>query len=84
MTGLYHFAIELENLKQLANIYYKLKKHKIQFTPVDHGISKTIYLSDPDGNGIEVYVDTRNEIKQWHGMSRFISEEGFKKWLNQK
>ena len=72
MTGLYHFAIGLDNLKQLAEIYFKLKKRKIQFTPVDHGISKAIYLSDPDENGIEIYVDTRKERKEWHGMSKFI------------
>lgn len=28
-------------------------------TPVDHGISRSIYFEDPSGNGIEVYVDTR-------------------------
>ncbi|MBI3027328.1 VOC family protein [Candidatus Woesearchaeota archaeon] len=81
MTGLYHFAVELKNLKELAKIYFKLKKLKIQFTPIDHGISKTIYLSDPDENGIEVYVDTRKERKNWHGMSAFIEEEEFQKWL---
>lgn len=84
MTGLYHFAVEVENLKQLADIYFKLKKLKIQFSPINHGISKTIYFSDLDGNGIEVYVVTRQEIKKWQGMSSFIREEEFKKWLNQK
>ena len=84
MTGLYHFAVELENLKLLANIYFKLKKYNINFSPIDHGISKTIYFSDPDGNGIEVYIDTRNERKEWRGMSSFIKEEDFEKWLSQK
>ncbi len=78
-AGLYHFAIELNNLKELADIYFKLKKMSIQFSPIDHGISKAIYLSDPDGNGIEIYVDTRNEKKDWEGMSRFIQEEEFLK-----
>ena len=81
MVGLYHFAIELENLRELANIYFKLKKYKIKFTLIDHGISKAIYLSDLDGNGIEIYVDTRNESKNWRGMSNFISEEEFKQYL---
>ena len=82
-VGLYHFAIEFENLKQLADVYFKLKKHKIPFSPVNHGISKTIYFSDPDGNGIEVYVDTRHERKKWNGMSSFIKEKDFEKWLKQ-
>ena len=38
MTGLYHFAIKLENLKQLANIYFKFKKLKILFTPIIQSI----------------------------------------------
>jgi len=83
MIGLYHFAIELENLKQLADIYFKLKKHGINISPIDHGISKTIYLSDLDGNGIEVYVEARNKRSKWHGMSTLIQEEDFRKWLNQ-
>lgn len=84
MTGLYHFAIELKNLKQLANIYFKLKRYGVKFTPIDHGISKTIYFADLDGNGIEVYVDSRHERKKWNGMSILIKEEEFEKWLSKK
>jgi catechol 2,3-dioxygenase len=29
----------------------------------DHGVSEAIYLSDPDGNGIELYWDRPQE--QW-------------------
>ncbi|MEM7747464.1 MAG: glyoxalase, partial [Pseudomonadota bacterium] len=28
----------------------------------DHGVSEALYLSDPDGNGIELYRD-RNEVE---------------------
>ena len=80
MTGLYHFAIELDNLKQLANIYLKLKKYNVKCTPINHGISKSIYFSDPDGNGIEVYVDTRQVKKKWQGVSTLISKEEFTKY----
>ena len=79
-TGLYHFAVEFENLRQLAEIYFRLKKHKVPFSPVDHEISKTIYFSDPDGNGIEVYVDTRKGRQEWRGMSALITKEEFEKW----
>ena len=82
MVGLYHFAVKFENLKQLADAYFKLKKLKINFSPIDHGISKTIYFADPDDNGIEVYVDTRHKRKKWNGMSSFIKEKDFEKWLN--
>lgn len=78
--GLYHFAIKFEALSQLAGIYFKLKKYKIPFSPIDHGISKTIYFFDPDGNGVEAYVDTRQERKKWNGISSFIKEKEIKKW----
>jgi len=76
--GLYHFAIEAKNLKELANLYYKLKKEKIFVSPIDHGISKSLYFSDSDNNGIEVYVDTRNIRKKWKGFSAIIPENELK------
>jgi len=76
--GLYHFAIEAKNLKELAKLYFKLKKEKIDVSPIDHGISKTLYLSDTDGNGIEIYVDTRNIRKKWKGLSKIIPEKELK------
>ena len=82
-VGLYHFAIEAKNIKELAKLYFKLKKEKIDVSPIDHGISKTLYFSDPDGNGIEVYVDTRHTRKKWNGLSKIIPEYEFKK-LNSK
>jgi len=38
-------------------------------SPVDHGISKALYFDDPDGNGLEVYADTRAErgVSEWDG-----------------
>lgn len=68
-VGLYHFAIEVETLKDLVEIYSRLKKAGVRTYPTDHGISKAVYFSDTDGNGIEVYVDTRNEKKNWEGYS---------------
>ena len=80
-VGLYHFAMEAKNMEALAELYFKLKKEKIDFSPIDHGISKALYFSDPDGNGIEVYVDTTRMQKKWSGMSNIIIEEEFKNVL---
>jgi len=66
--GLYHVAYEAESESQLKSIYEKLKQQKIKTYPVDHGISKALYFSDPDGNGIEVYLDTRDRRKLWRGI----------------
>ena len=73
--GLYHFAIEAKNLKELASLYFKLKKEKIDVSPIDHGISRALYFSDPDGNWIEIYVDSRNIRKKWKGLTKIIPEK---------
>ena len=80
-VGLYHFAIEAKSFKELANLYFKLKNNGIAVSPIDHGISKTLYFSDPDGNGIEVYVDTRDIRKKWKGLSSIIPEPELKRLI---
>ena len=72
--GLYHFAIEAKTIRELAKLYFKLKQEDVNVSPIDHGISKALYFSDPDGNGIEVYVDTRHIRKNWKGLSKLIPE----------
>ena len=79
--GLYHLAIEARNMKDLAKLYFKLKNNGIETGHIDHGISKTLYFSDPDGNGIEVYVDTRNIRKKWKGLSSIIPEPELKRLM---
>lgn len=70
--GLYHFALEVQHEKDLLNIVKNLKENNIPYTPVDHRISKSLYFTDPDGNGIEVYRDTRSANKQrlWKGRNK--------------
>jgi catechol 2,3-dioxygenase len=59
-TGLYHLAVLLPDRKSLARLLYHLAE--IEFGvhgAADHGVSEALYLSDPDGNGIELYCDRR-------------------------
>src|SRR3989344_9253787 len=56
--GLYHFAILCPNRKELAKILKRLMESGYQIDGAsDHGVSESIYLRDPDGNGIELYAD---------------------------
>lgn len=76
--GLYHTAFEVESLSALAELFDRLRERGVQVDPVDHGISKALYFDDPDGNGLEVYVDTReaNDHYEWEGMNeRFDPRE---------
>lgn len=61
-TGLYHFAILYPNRKELAKILKRLYEvnYKIEGAS-DHGVSESIYITDPDGNGIELYTDRPTE-----------------------
>ncbi len=67
-VGLYHFAIELEDLPALADALRILEAAGVPVQVADHGISVAIYFADPDGNGIELYVDTRSRRSLWQGI----------------
>ncbi len=57
-VGLYHFALLLPERNDLGNFLYHAAANKIPITGFsDHNVSEAIYLSDPEGNGIEVYWD---------------------------
>ena len=60
MTGLYHFAVLLPDRRSLARLLYQMAETEVQVQgAADHGVSEALYLSDPDGNGIELYRDRR-------------------------
>jgi len=60
--GLLHIAFRLPGEDHLRAAYKVLKENQVPvaFT-VDHGITKSIYFSDPDGNQLEVYCDNPPE-----------------------
>lgn len=57
MAGLYHVAFLLPSRKDLGNSLLWLLQNKIEVGAGEHGYSEAIYLSDPEGNGIEIYRD---------------------------
>lgn len=61
-TGLYHVAILYPNRAALADALRRLIAAGIPLQGAsDHGVSEALYLADPDGNGIELYVDRSRE-----------------------
>jgi catechol 2,3-dioxygenase len=63
-TGLYHFAIRYPTRRALADAVRRLLDADVRPQGAsDHGVSEAVYLSDPDGNGIELYWDRPEE--QW-------------------
>ena len=62
-TGLYHFAILYPTRAALADALRRLMRANISLEGAsDHGVSEALYLSDPDGNGIELYWDRPKEL----------------------
>jgi catechol 2,3-dioxygenase len=57
-TGLYHFAILFPNRRELARALARLFAMKYENYPTDHIMTKTTYLDDPEGNGIELYAES--------------------------
>lgn len=63
-TGLYHLAILYPTRADLADALRRLLQAGIQLDGAsDHGVSEALYLSDPDGNGVELYWDRPK--KEW-------------------
>ena len=58
VTGLYHFAVLFPSQRELARAVARLFALKYRNSPTDHIMTKTTYLDDPEGNGIELYAES--------------------------
>lgn len=65
-AGLFHTAFLLPSRKDLASWINHIASNR---TPIqgasDHIVSEALYLADPEGNGIEVYVDKPASGWEW-------------------
>jgi catechol 2,3-dioxygenase len=72
-TGLFHIAFEVPSQRAFAEAYAALAEAGVAVATVNHRISLAMYFDDPDGNGLEVYWDTRAEPEGaplWRGENR--------------
>ncbi len=58
-TGLYHFGLKVgdsdDELREVARV---LRKNGIEVAgATDHNVTHSLYIEDPDGNEIELYID---------------------------
>jgi catechol 2,3-dioxygenase len=62
-TGLYHTAILYPTRAALAGALRRVLAARIPLEgAADHGVSESIYLRDPDENGVELYCDKPKEV----------------------
>ena len=63
-TGLYHVAVLYPTRAALADALRRLVKAGVELDgAADHGVSEALYLRDPDGNGLELYLD--RPVEKW-------------------
>ena len=66
--GLFHFALLVPHRAVLAQFVRHLLEIRQPLDGVaDHLVSEALYLTDPDGHGIEVYADRPREHWSWVG-----------------
>jgi catechol 2,3-dioxygenase len=69
-AGLYHLAILVPERRFLADMLENLneKRDSVHFEGMaDHLVSESIYIRDPDFNGIEIYCDRPRSEWVWEG-----------------
>jgi catechol 2,3-dioxygenase len=65
-TGLYHFALLVPSRADLAAWLAHAARERVPLVGLsDHFVSEALYLSDPDGHGIEIYWDRPRSV--WEG-----------------
>ena len=69
-AGLFHTAFLLPSRADLGRWVRHAIDQKIAIDGAsDHRVSEALYLTDPEGNGIEIYADRPHESWKWNGPS---------------
>jgi len=67
-AGLYHTAFLLPSRPDLARwTRFAIDEQIPVVGASDHFVSEAIYLTDPEGNGVEIYADRPKESWTWNG-----------------
>jgi len=73
--GLYHFALRLPDRAALARFIRHAADVGARMGMADHLVSEAVYLSDPDGHGIEIYADRPRSQWQHRGRQLVMGTE---------
>lgn len=64
-AGLAHVAFKVgEDFENLKEAKAHLEANGITVRAVDHEVTQSLYFDDPDGNTLEVYIDSSDAWKQ--------------------
>ena len=72
--GMYHFGLKIGDTdEELRSAIEQLDKSNVPIVgTADHHVSHSVYIKDPDGNEIELYIDVQPEI--WRDNPSLIVE----------
>jgi catechol 2,3-dioxygenase len=74
-TGLYHNAFRVPTRGALGDALRRVREHWQLDGASDHLVSEALYLTDPEGNGIEIYRDfPRDEWPRSDGMIEMTTD----------
>ncbi|MGO8904796.1 MAG: VOC family protein [Solirubrobacteraceae bacterium] len=62
-TGLYHMAINLPDEHALAQVLARVLAAEAPFSGVDHIVAKSLYVTDPNGIGLELALETPQRVR---------------------
>ena len=75
LLGLYHFAILVPDRQALGRFVAHLGTLGEHAGSADHAVSEALYLTDPDGLGIEVYADRPRPEWQHHDRQLYMTTD---------
>ncbi len=71
-AGMHHTAFEFASYDELMQTYGRLVEEGIEpHASLDHGMTLSLYYVDPDGNSVELQVDTFGD---WSKSSAYMQE----------
>ncbi|MEP9851695.1 VOC family protein [Staphylococcus aureus] len=62
-AGLFHLAIRLPDKTDLADLLVQISEYGILVHGGEHDVTTSLYLEDPEGNGLEFFID--NPMDDW-------------------
>ena len=79
--GMYHFGLKVgESDDELRDVLATLQAQNVPLLgATDHGVTHSLYIEDPDGNEIELYIDVQPPL--WKEHPEAVFEGGMGKAL---
>jgi catechol-2,3-dioxygenase len=59
-----HFALETADISAFYQFFQRIKEYGCSFKAIDHEVSWTIYVDDPDSNNVEVFLARTRDVDQ--------------------